>query len=289
MSTRLVICVMLAVAFIPCTPAAANRGKALQTVVKLLTGAGAAESLRRSAHNYEEYQAEKSVLARLQAKGVDGSKCAIYSVYFKTSAGYWSDFWTKPDLFFYVDIEGVGSFLVPQIHNDYAGTPILDRVLAAEVAPGTRIVVRVLDDDTSSDEIWNNILKTRVNLEATAALQVTTFIPVRLSASGQLQLLEHNVTIDAPDYVATAEFRVPQTSDGVWVADGQLWEPDGTAVGAIQMASMWSARQELTQQTSKTSSLFSSTIFWLVVGGCLLLWFLKSVFSPSTSGGQART
>jgi hypothetical protein len=293
MARRTITFGILTCLLIAASPAQANRGKALQALVKILTGAGAAESLRRSAHSFDQYQTERTVLQRLQEQGLDCNKDAIYSVYFQTNGGYWADFWTKPDLFFYVDIEGKGSFLVPQIHNNYRGGPILDRILAEEAPPGSRIVIRVMDDDTTSDHIWNNILRTRIGIQATAEVRVTRFVPVRANASGQLQLLDRELTIDASDYIASAVFEVPKTKDGVWIADGQLLDASGKAVGAIQMASVWSARKDFAAQSSWVSSLFSSAVFWLVIGGCLLFWFVATVLQgnrtrPATPTTDAR-
>lgn len=139
-------------------PAHARGGGVVKTLVTVLTGAGAAEALRRSGQSYEQYKSEDAILKRLKEQGVDAQKSSIYSVSFRTTGGRWADFWSHPDVFFIVDIEGVGSSLVPQIHYNYRGEPVLDVVVASTVRPGSQIVVRVLDDDTTSDAMWNSIL-----------------------------------------------------------------------------------------------------------------------------------
>jgi len=262
-----------------CSPTAvhANTGKAIKAVLEILTGAAAAKSLGNSAHAYEKYKTEDEILKRLKEQMVDGSNDAIYSIYFKTNGATWSDFWSYPDVFFYVDIEGKGSFLVPQIHEGYRGTPILGRVLAEEVAPGTRIIVRVMDDDSTSDAIWNSILKSRITLQASDTLSVTRFLPVSVAASGEFQFLDRRATMDAPDFMAYAEFVVPETEDGVWLVDGKLYDSDHQSIGTIQIASVWSAKKQIAKQSNTVSSWFGSTVFWGVLGGCLLLLFIAQV------------
>ena len=124
----------------------------------------------------EGYQNQKAINEGLRSQGLERSDNCIYSIYFKTTGGFWSDFFSKPDIFFYVDIEGQGTFLVPQIHWNYAGEAVLDRVLARDVKPGTKIVVRVLDDDTSSDEIWNNILQTKLHVQLSPEIKLTRYV-----------------------------------------------------------------------------------------------------------------
>jgi hypothetical protein len=253
--------------------------------MKLLTGAAAAESMRRSAHGLESYRNEKAILQSLREKGLSESNDSIYSIYFRTNGGYWADLFSYPDIFFYVDIEGQGSFLVPEIHWNYTGGPILDRVLARGVKPGTRIVVRVLDDDSASDQIWNSILRNRQDIQLGVEVRLTNWISIRPYIGGQIQLLDRNVMIDAPDLVATAEFTVPDSNDGVWVADGTLHDENGSDVGKIQFACVWSAQGELSRSEASVSNWLGSAVFWLVLGLCLLVWFLRQVFGRNASPG----
>ena len=197
----------------------------------------AAESLRRSARDFEGYQNQREILESLRSKGLGGPDSCIFSIYFNLKSGFWSDFFTNPDLFFYVDIEGQGSFLVPQIRWNYGGGPVLDCVLARDVKPGTKIVVRVLDDDSWSDEIWNNILKTRVDFDLAPRIKVIKYVDVSVGyVGGQIRLLDRDVVIDVPDPIATAEFVVPESKDGIWVADGTLRDTSEGDAGKIQFA-----------------------------------------------------
>lgn len=202
MKTLLIATIALALYVLSPNTCYGQRGKALKTIVKVLTGVSAAESARRSGHSYEEYKHEDAILTQLRNQGVDANRSSIYSVYFRTTGVSWADFWSNPDLFFIVHIEGQGSKLVPKIHFNYLGEPVLDVVVAESVRPGSRVVVYLMDDDSSSDAIWNGILKTRANLSVTPTVQATQFISVSANASGQIALLDRDITIDAPDFVA---------------------------------------------------------------------------------------
>ena len=195
----------------------------------------------------KEAQFESLVLSKLRDQGLDASHDAIYSVYFTlnndASSVYWADIFSKPDVFFYFDLEGHGTYLVPQIRYEYAGGPILDRVVAQEVRPGSKIVVRVMDDDTRSDEVWKSLLRTRVNLDVTGGLVATKVAAVQARASGQLQVLSDSsqVILDPPDEIAAVTVTVPKTENGTWLAEGDLRDGSKRTVGSIQIACVWSA------------------------------------------------
>jgi hypothetical protein len=100
---------------------------------------------------------------------------------------------------------------------------------------------------------------------------------------GQIQLLDRNVVIDAPDPVANAEFVVPETKDGVWMADGTLHDENGSDVGKIQFACVWSAKADWQAKVNSASGWLGSMVFWLVLGSCLLIWFFRQVFTKGDS------
>lgn len=260
------------------------------TAVKILTSVAAAASLRNSAHALHDFQRERALLDDLRSRGQDRSDDCIYSAYFKVNGGKWSDLFSDPDLFFYVDIEGQGSFLVPQIHWNYVGGPILDRVLARDTRPGARVVVRVLDDDSWTDEVWNNILQTKLTIDLSPEVKINRFVSIRpWTVGGQIQLLDRNIVLDAPDPVATAEFVVPEAAGGFWAADATLYDGSGNDVGNVQFACVQSAKGEWQEHASAASGWLGSAIFWLVLGTCLLIWFVKQVFSkgpPEPAGSK---
>lgn len=279
---------LLLLVLLPPSQSANAQGAAVKTIVKVLTGLGAAESLRRSGQSYEQYEHEDAILTQLRNQGVDANKSSVFSVYFSTSGGVWADFWSHPDLFFVVDIEGQGTKLVPQIRYNYRGGPVLDVVVADTVRPGSRVVVRVFDDDTSSDAMWNSILQTRVHLSVTPEINATQFVSVTSYVSGQIALIDSNVVINSPDFIAAAEFTVPETLDGRWVAEAQLIDSSRDKVGTLNFASLWSAPQELKEQEGKVATSFGKFIFWGVIGLCLLGWFGWSVISSTENNAASK-
>ena len=176
---------------------------------------------------------------------------------------------------------------MPQIRWNYGGGPVLDCVLARDVKPGTKIVVRVLDDDSWSDEIWNNILKTRVDFDLAPRIKVIKYVDVSVGyVGGQIRLLDRDVVIDAPDPIATAEFVVPESKDGIWVADGTLRDTSEGDAGKIQFACVWSAKREWQEGVNSASGWLGTAVFWLVLGSCLLILFLKQVFARAVPAGS---
>lgn len=63
----------------------------------------------------------------------------IYSIFlnidYKAGSVYWADTFSNPDIFFVVEVEGVGQFVLPNISNEYKGGPLLDRIIIPELRP----------------------------------------------------------------------------------------------------------------------------------------------------------
>ena len=281
--------------------AAQGKAGALKAVVKLLTGLAAADSLSRSAESFEQRElvgskltGESETLKRLREQGFQTSDAAVFSAMFSLdtneSAVYWADWFSKSDVFFLVDIEGEGTHLAPQIRFNYQGGPILDRIIATDIKPGRRVVVRVMDDDTLSDEIWKQILRTRIDLAVGADAYATSYLPVSAGVNGQfaVQLLPASapVIIDAADHLATMSFTVPDTPDGRWLADGELFDGQGRRVGTLQFASVWSIRGETSVLQNEHRASTKWMVFWGATGFVLLSLFLAMILKPaaSTSG-----
>jgi len=260
----------------------AQASKALKWVFTLVTGAAAAESFARADEAHSVYKQKDSVIQNLKAQGIDPTDGAIYSLYFSlngdVSSVMWADIFSKPDIFAVVQIEGQGTFLVPDIHNEYAGQPILENIVAKNATPGARILVHILDDDSLSDAIWNSILQSRVSYRVTSEISCTTFARVNVEASGQIRLLDRNMVIDAPDYIATAEFTAPSSPDGRWLANGILRDSENRDVGKLQFAQIWRADPQLVQEAAQSHS---RGIFWGVFGGVALLVGVTALFSKN--------
>jgi hypothetical protein len=168
--------------------------------------------------------------------------------------------------------------LIPDIQQDYSGQPILENVIAKNATPGARILVHILDDDCLSNEIWNKILQSRIDYRITSEIQATTFARLNVETSGSLRLLDRNMVIDAPDYIATAEFTAPSSPDGRWLANGVLHDSQNREVGKLQFAQIWRADPQLVQEAAKSHS---RGIFWGVFGGVALLVGGVALFSKS--------
>lgn len=258
----------------------AQASKALKAVIGLGIGAAAAKSFERADEASSVYKNKDSVAQNLKTQGIDPTDGAIYSLYFSlngdVSSVMWADIFSKPDVFAVVQIEGQGTFLIPNIQQDYGGQPVLETVIAKHATPGARILVQLRDDDCLSNAIWNQILQSRTDIHVTSEILATKFARVNVEASGSLRLLDRDMVIDAPDYIATAEFTAPSSPDGRWLANGVLRDSQNHEVGKLQFAQIWRADPQLVQEAAKAHS---GAIFWGVLGGVVILvagWFLKS-------------
>ena len=109
-----------------------------------------------------------------------------------------------------------------------------------------------------------------------------------VQADGALQGLDRDVAIFPPGYLATAEFRVPESSDGSWLAEADFLDAQHQTVGKLQFAQIWKANPAIVPERSAASSKF---IFWAAIAVVLILVFGKQLLSkPATSlaKGQAR-
>lgn len=284
-SLSLLVCMLCACFLV--TPAQANKAKALQTVMKILVGAAAAGSLANGAEAEAIQEQKMSVVDRMKKQGVDLRDGAIFSTYFSLNnnadAVYWADTISKPDIYMIVSIEGHGDYLVPNYVSEYAGQPILENIFAKKIEPGRRIVVCVLDEDSTSDAIWNNVLSTKVSFNAGANISVSEPMKVSVGSSGTVQLVDQHVTLDSPEFVAVAEFVAPDTTESVWTADGVLKDQYNREVGRIQFSQIWKADPAVIDAAeSNVISTGKSKVFWFGLAAVLALVFGKMLFSSTT-------
>jgi hypothetical protein len=189
-------------------------------------------------------------------------------------AVYWADTIGKPDIYIVVAIEGHGEFLIPRITYGYSGQPILDNLFEKYAKPGSKICIYVFDDDSFSNDVWNSILQTRIALDVTSKIQATPAIGVTIGAKGNVQLLNRNTALDTPDFVAYAEFLVPESNDGGWIADGTLIDQKGIEVGKIQFSEIWKANvAEFEQAVAEGAKSKWSMYFWIGMGIVLVIVF----------------
>ena len=295
------------------------RGKAAGEIfkagVRLLTGAAAAESMRRAGNSSVEYsnaageadlarqeyervrrQRIDGVIQQFRSQGLPDDQTTIYSIFlnidYNAGSVYWADTFSNPDVFFVVEVEGAGQFMLPSIRNEYKGGPVLDRIVLPALRPGTRVIVRVLDDDTNGNEIWNSILRNKVNYRFTidgAALAATSVLRAQADIYGGFQVLDtpQRLVLDGPDQLATVAFQIPDVQDKTWVADGELRDSNNQPAGQVQFSQVWNTQSELAslereleqrvaKAEQKEATSFGWFIFWGVLGIVCLTWFYKS-------------
>jgi hypothetical protein len=145
----------------------------------------------------------------------------------------WADYWSKADVYAVVTIDGVGSYLLPDIHYEYSGEQIRSNLRLPVIPKGRKVLVQVFDDDSSSDEIWNGILKMRGRVMFDAdALIVGLKMDVDLR---HVNILDKPVALDARDYICEFLFETPAEGwfNRQWTAEGMLKDSSGLNVGKI--------------------------------------------------------
>lgn len=258
----------------------AGKEQALKVFITLLTGAGAAKAMEKADEAHAVYQQKDAVIQNLKSQGIDPTDGAIYSLYFSlngdASSVYWADTLNKPDIYAVVQIEGDGTFLIPAIQNEYAGQALMNNLIHKHVSAGRRVLVHILDDDSFSDTVWNSILQSTIEYRATAEVSCRQFAGANVEASGKIRLLDRNMQLDAPDYIASAEFSTPSSADGRWLANGTLYDSQKRQVGKLQFAQIWRADPTLIPSAAQAHS---RSVFWYVLGGVGLLVAVVVLFS----------
>lgn len=198
----------------------------VEAVLKVVAVAAAAEASREATAGLQRHF-EKTV-----APGE-----SIYSVNFSFDRVAWSDFWSRPDVFLVLEVEGGEKLLIPDIEYDWDYGPKVYSFRCPTLRPGSRCVLRLYDDDAATDAMWKTIMATAVDWEASAVAEPGTLIapPLRglvamqmkAAAGGKLQLLTpaqaSALVLDAPDAMAVATFTVPNDRpEQAWEMRGQF-------------------------------------------------------------------
>ena len=155
------------------------------------------------------------------------------------SSIYWADVFSKPDVFPVLQVAGIGNYLVPDIARNYAGGKLNWTFKIPQIPAGRDISVVIYDDDSSSNHIWQNILKTRwaVTVTGEVPLQLTAGIPIRGAASGQLQLVTQPITIDAAEQLSVYSISTPRIYfGGDWDSIGDLLDGSRRVVGHVKLS-----------------------------------------------------
>ena len=244
---------------------------------------------------------------------------AIYGFYLSlnsnVSSVYWADIVNKPDVFLVAEIEGEGVYLIPEIRFEYAGGPLLMKLLHRRIPSGRRVIIMVMDDDTLTNTIWNNILQTRNDYSLRGLCQAfagepscLTMLKAEANVQGTFQLLDSPILVDAPDLIAWIEFVVPSYTSEPWKVDGNLVDAAGRNSGILQFAQIWTPQQEAderarreeqaaieqaqrerVQAESEARAARLKTIFWTsiaVIGSIVLLVYLLRYTTEKASPSQ---
>lgn len=231
---------------------ARGQGKQIKLAVGILTGIGASQAMANSVEAAAVQKEQDSIVRRLDAKGIEPENAAIYSVYLKVdpkaTAIKWARIFSMPDLFIVVQIQGQGTFLLPNIQQDYRGQAVQENLIAKLVKPGERVLVHILDDRKFRNDVWNSILQTKIHFAAAAGVAAEPGLRLNVGADGSFQILNRNTTISPPGYLATAEFNVPTTGDDLWVAEAFFYDEKENPVGKLQLAQMWKSNPREVQR-----------------------------------------
>lgn len=239
----------------------AIRKDAAKVIITILTGAAAAEAGSRTMEAKIDHDIARNNLKR---RGYNTDDTTIYSLYLSlnndVSSMMWADIFSKPDIFAVVSIEGQGDYLIPQIHNNYSGQAIQTNIIAKACQPGKRVLITIYDDDTLSDAIWNSILQTRIDCSLGGKFSAFGSVPVSLRSQGAIQLIDRKIVIDAPDYVASAEFKTPRFSFSKdWVAMGSVVDSEGRNLGKLEFGRIWSPDSSPVEAMKDA---FGRSVFW---------------------------
>lgn len=241
-----------------------------QSMIKVVALTVAAMSTALATSEYEEWINKTLDYEKLKEyKGYDG-KAAMYSLDVnldKSIGGFFSGY---PDVFFVVRIEGEGEYIAPYIEYGFKGGRILKSLLATNYKPGSKIQVIVYDSDSTSNEILNNLFKTKIY--ASGNFSIGGVVSVELSTSG-IQIIrdEQKLMIDAPDLIASVIFDTPKDGD-YFVGQGSFEDKNGKQIGSIEIKKVW--EKELDKSLFKT-------IFYLIIGIGFLIIFIKKVIIKS--------
>ncbi len=296
---RLIATVMLVTLMLPSQSFAQVGQLGKQAVVRFVTevvvGIGAAKAAQNWAEAKTVYQQEDLVLKELQKQGNIAPDAAIFSLYYKlnwSDCFYWQRWFGKPDVFAVVSVGGVDTYLVPQIDYKYDGHPVLITLLGRTARPGSKVVINLYDDRSTANTIWNTILQTTINyklggqigagLNYKAGMQgdVKAMAKVECEANGNIRLLDHPVVIVSPDHMASAEFVVPSTTNGIWSARAIPYKAGDKACGVLEFAQVWTAPQhqnQIADQINRVVNAKGQMWFWGIVGIVLVVVLIQIV------------
>ncbi len=262
------------IAILLCQPLA-HAGR-YDVAIKIVTGAAAVLGAANSAEATTIYQQKYDVVRDLKQHNLNPRDGAIFQIYFVVDPRAAHRWILNPNVYALVQIEGQGDFVPASITKGYRGQEISLTVYGKDVSPGGRILVNILDDKEFWNTAWNALLQSEISFQV-AAKTVLPMVKTQFDASGKIRLIDKDITFQPPGYLATAEITVPTTTDGIWMADGTLYDSNKNNVGKLQFREIWRADSRL---LSEMSALTWRVVFWgglaVVLGIVFISQFNKS-------------
>jgi len=250
-------------------------GKTVKVIFKVISGVAAVFAASKTAEAKAAYEEKAAIIADLRNKGIDTKDGALYQLFFRVDPGASDRWFFYPNVFALIQIEGQdGDFIPASCARSYRGQPWGVSFYAKEIKPGAKVIVHLLDDKSLSNQIWENLLKTKYSFQVENTIGVN-LIRATITSTKDIQLLDDAYSINSYGYLATAEFVTPKSSDGSWLADGRFVGRSGKEVGEFQVMQTWRVDSSLSKLNS------SWIVFW---GGLTIVFglvFLKYLYSQN--------
>lgn len=138
-----------------------------------------------------------------------------------------------------------------------------------EIPANSKVVVTLYDDDSKGDKVWNSILQSRKTVK-TGLSMGDAYMSIQVSEKGSIKILNTDIVIDSPDYIASVAFKTP-TTDEAWNADGTIRDKFIRNVGKLQFAECLSSH-DLTITRAKYKR---KKVIWFTLGGIFLAASIK--------------
>lgn len=234
MKTFSLLIALLAVAVISPFRASANPVKVLQAVGKVVSNpklwkwlaafGGSAATLKAMDSYLKEGEA-------VYAVGIDLNNDA--------SSVKWADLFSKPDIFPVMMAAGMGTYIVPEICQEYAGGKVIWTFKIPRIPDGTDVALFIIDDDSSSDQVWKQIAANKWNVRIDTHINLLQAWNCSFHSNGSIQLDVSNITIDSSDIVASYSVKTPKWYlGGEWNTEGDLKDSRGRIVGHIGLSQL---------------------------------------------------
>lgn len=231
---RILITLLLFVVFI--APSAhANKGKVLVAIGKIVM------KCPKVVGTAAAFLAAAGGAAALNAHLSKGE--AVYALVFDLSNDVssikWADVFSKPDVFPVLQVAGMGTFLIPEIAQNYAGGKIIWTFKIPKIPNGRDVSITLYDDDSTSDHIWKNILSSRWTVAVNTETSLTKAIQVNANVGTSLQLVTMPIMIDSPEQLCVYSISTPSIYlGGDWDTEADLTDSSGKKVGHMKFSQL---------------------------------------------------